>query len=118
MFRHDHISDDHKAIALARLFENREEAVAGSRGAQFGQPAVAGTRDKVQVIGAVSAMQARRHERLMIQRASFPPLQKTQGRGTHGSLWEGKIEGWATRPTLELDCKLAPIRNCYDKCCL
>ena len=34
------------------------------------------------------------------QTASYPPLHKTQGRGTHVLGWDrrGQIEGWATRP--------------------
>jgi hypothetical protein len=37
----------------------------------------------VQMVSAVSAMQARRHNRPIVSAASRPPLPKTQERGTH-----------------------------------
>jgi len=36
----------------------------------------------------------------VVQTASYPPLQKSQGRGTHGVFDGGEIRAWATRPTL------------------
>ncbi len=62
LFRHDDISDDHEPVALARLFQNREEAVAAARGAQKRQSPGAGAGDKVQVMSAVSAMQSAGHD--------------------------------------------------------
>jgi hypothetical protein len=54
----------------------------------------------VQVMRAVGEMQAAGHDKLMVQAASYPPLQRTQGRGTQSS-GTGKIksetEGRATR---------------------
>ena len=36
----------------------------------------------------------------MVAEASYPPLQKTQGRGTHSSATgKNTKEGWATRPS-------------------
>jgi hypothetical protein len=40
----------------------------------------------------------------MVQAASYPPLQKTQGRGTHSSgTGTENSEGWATRPKQFID---------------
>ena len=64
MFRHDNISHNHEPVALARLFQNREEAVATAWRAQKRQPAVARTGDKVQMMSPVGAMQAARHDKL------------------------------------------------------
>jgi len=63
MFRHHEISHDYQAVALASLFEHGEKAVAAPRGAQKREAAIARTRDKVQVTGAVVAMQAARHDK-------------------------------------------------------
>ncbi len=62
MFRHDHISHDYEAIALAGLFQNREEAVAAARSVEKRQSPIARAGDKVQVMGAVAAMQAAWHD--------------------------------------------------------
>src|SRR5579864_3173552 len=43
MFGHDHVTNDDKSIALARLFENREKAVASPRRVQKRQTPIAGT---------------------------------------------------------------------------
>jgi hypothetical protein len=37
------------------------------------------------MMSAVGAMQTARHDQPMVSAASYPPLQKTQGRGTHSS---------------------------------
>ena len=39
----------------------------------------------MQVMSAIGAMQAAGHDKLMVQAASYPPLQRTQGRGTQSS---------------------------------
>jgi len=83
MFRHHYVSDHHKAVPLTRLLKNRKEAVASLRRIQQRQSLVTRTGDKVQVVRAVGAMQARGHNNPMISAASYPPLQKAQGRGTH-----------------------------------
>jgi hypothetical protein len=46
-------------------------------------------------------------ENLIVQTASYPPLQKTQGRGTHIAVVSARskakpvLEGWATRPVIQ-----------------
>jgi hypothetical protein len=98
MFRHDDVANRDKAITLARLFQDREESVPGSRRTEEGQSPVAGTSDEVQVVRTVRAMQARGHDKTIVSAASYPPLQKTQGRGTR-SFETGKkksLKGWAT----------------------
>src|SRR5208282_5018290 len=77
------IADDYETVTLAGLFENRQERVTAARGAQKRQSAVTGGSDKVQVMSAVSSMQAAGHSKPMVQAASYPPLQRTQERGTH-----------------------------------
>ena len=39
----------------------------------------------MQMMSAVGSMQAAGHNKLMVQAASYPPLQRTQGRGTQSS---------------------------------
>src|SRR5438270_696756 len=80
MFRHDDISHDHEAIALAGLFENREQALAPAGVAQKWQSLVARAGDKVQMMGAVSAMQTARHDNI-VQAASPPALAKNARTG-------------------------------------
>jgi|SRR5271170_1020189 len=91
VFRHDDIADDDEAVALASLFQNREELVPAPSRTKKRQTAVAGGSDKVQVMSAVGPMQAAGHNKLMIQAASYPPLQRTQGRGTQSS-GTGKVK--------------------------
>src|SRR5450755_1367393 len=81
----DNISDDHETIALARLFQNGEETVAGPRRTKKSGSPVVRTSDKVQVVRAVSAMQAAGHKAHGTG-SIVPALAKTQGRGTHGSV--------------------------------
>ena len=76
VFGHDHVSHDDEAVALAGVFENGEKAVAAAGLPKFWLVAIARASDKVQVMGAVSAMQSARHE-------------------THGT------DGIATRPCKE-----------------
>jgi hypothetical protein len=59
VFGHDDIADNDKAIALARLLQNREEAVAAARGAEKRQSSVAGAGDKVPVMSPIGAMHTR-----------------------------------------------------------
>ena len=61
MLRHDHVPDNHEPVALPRLFQNREEAVAAALRAQKRQSPVARASDKVQVMRAVGAMQSAGH---------------------------------------------------------
>jgi hypothetical protein len=85
MFGHHDISDDHEPVLLPRLFEYYKESFACARRIEEGQTVIARVRDKVQVIGTISPMQAGRHDNLMLSAASFPPLQKSQERGTRSS---------------------------------
>ena len=89
MFGHHDLSDYHEAVLLPRLFENGKEAVACARSIEEGQTVIARVGDEVQVLRTVRAMQAGRHDNLMLSAASFPPLQKSQERGTH-SFEKGK----------------------------
>src|SRR5581483_8771031 len=98
MFRHHHVSDHHKAVTLTGLFENLEEAVAGLGRIQQRQSLITGTGDKVQVVSAVGSMQARGHNKPMVP-ASYPPLQKAQGRGTRPCLathGQFPVSNWET----------------------
>ena len=83
MLRHHHIADDYKTVALSRLFENGEEPVASLGRTEKRQSPIARPGDKVQMVRTVSAMQAAGHEQPMLSAVSYPPLQKSQGRGTH-----------------------------------
>jgi hypothetical protein len=83
VFGHDSVTDDHKTILPACLFENGEEAVAGASGSKRGQSSITRIGDKVQLMSTTSAMQSGGHGRTMVSVASHPPLQKAQGRGTH-----------------------------------
>ena len=60
--RHDDVADHHEPIPLACLLQSREKAVAAARCSEKAI-VVAGTSDKVQVMGAVSAMQTARHDK-------------------------------------------------------
>ena len=80
---HDDVADHDEAVTLPRLFEDGEESVPCSRGTKERQSPPTPASDKVQVMCAERAMQTRRHDRTMVSAASYPPLQKTQGRGTH-----------------------------------
>ena len=79
MFRHDNVSDHHKAVANARLFKNRKKAVPRLRGVQQRQSPITRRSDKVQVMSAVGTMQAAGHDKPMLQAASYPPLRQAQG---------------------------------------
>ena len=61
MFRHHHIADDHEAVTLADLVQNSQERIPLPRAAQQGSATKTGTRDKVQGMSALEALQARRH---------------------------------------------------------
>ena len=68
----------------------------------------------MQVMRTVSTMQAGRHDNLMLSAASCPPLQKTQGRGTH-SFETGKenlpLKGRGTRPQFRNGKEEPPVRK-------
>jgi len=92
MFRHYDVPDDHEPVALAGLFQNREEAVAAARRAQKRQSPVAGAGDKVQVMSAVSAMQAAGHSKSYGTGSIVPTLAKNARTG-HPQFRYGKEEG-------------------------
>jgi len=84
VFRHHDIGDNHEPVTLARLFQNREEAVAAARRAQKRQSPVARAGDKVQMMGAVTAMQSAGHNKPNGSRSIVPALRKQrERRGTH-----------------------------------
>jgi hypothetical protein len=85
VLRHHDIPHYHETVTLARLFQNREEAVATTSGTEERQSPVAGASDKVQVMSAVSTVQSAGHSKPIVAAASYPPLQNTQGRGTQSS---------------------------------
>jgi hypothetical protein len=82
MLGHHDVSDDYESVLLPRLFENGKEAVARTGCVEEWQAVIARASDKVQVMRTISTMQAGRHDKLMVSAASYPPLQKTQERGT------------------------------------
>jgi len=64
------------------------------------QTPIAGTSDKVQVMRTVSAMQSAGHEQPIVSAASYPPLPKSQERGTQSFKTgnrETNLKGRATR---------------------
>ena len=81
MFGHNNVTDHHEAVALPSLFEHGEEAVAAARGTKQRQAAVAGTRDKVQMMSALVTMQSARHDKLSLPAASPPTLAKNARMG-------------------------------------
>jgi hypothetical protein len=81
---HHHVADDYEPVLLSGLFENGEKRVARAGCVEQRQTVIAGVRDEVQMVRTVRTMQAGRHDNLMLPAASYPPLQKTQGRGTRG----------------------------------
>ena len=80
-----------------------QEAVAAACRTQLRHSVITGAGDKVQVLGAVSAMQSGRHGTLSYKRQWYPPLQRTQERGTP-RFRMGKrlcVKGWATRQKVQ-----------------
>jgi hypothetical protein len=98
MFGHDHVSHDDEVVALAGLLHYCEKPVATACGAQERQSAIAGAGDKVQVMGAVGAMQTAGHEEYIVQAVSCPALAKcarlalsgAEGTGHPLPKWERK----------------------------
>jgi hypothetical protein len=78
-----------EAITSPRLFQDREEAITASRGLQRRQALVAGTSDKVQVMGTVSAMQSTGHDNPHGTVSIVPALAKS-ARAGHPEFWNGK----------------------------
>jgi hypothetical protein len=100
VFRHNDIADDHEPIALAGLFQDREESVAAPSRTEKRQSPIAGAGDKVEVMRPIRAMQTAGHNSPWYRQHRSRPCKKTQGRGTH-CLETGngeESEAWATRP--------------------
>jgi hypothetical protein len=57
MFRHDHVSNDHEAVAPAHLFHDLQEQIAILRHAQQWTSLVATGGDEVKISSAVIPMQ-------------------------------------------------------------
>jgi len=89
VFWHHHIADDYEPVALARLFQNLKEGIAAPRGVQKRQSAVAGGSDKVQVMSAVSAVQAAGHDTPYGTGSIVPALAKNARTG-HPQFRNGK----------------------------
>ncbi len=84
MLGHDNVTDDDETVAQPSLFQHGKEAVAAARRAKKWETPIARTRDKVQVMRAIVAVQAPRGiTSLAYQQHRSPPLQKAQGWGTH-----------------------------------
>ena len=62
VLRHHDISHNHEAIALPGLFEDRKESVAAAHATELRPSVITRASDKVQVMGAVSAMESGGHE--------------------------------------------------------
>ena len=81
MLRHDNVADDHETAAQPSLFKHRKETVAAARRAKKWETPIARTRDKVQVMRAIVAVQAARHNKLSVPAASQPTLAKSARMG-------------------------------------
>src|SRR5208282_127190 len=83
VLRHHNITDHDKAITLPRLFKNFEEAVGRLCRVEERQPSITRASDKVQMVSTVGAVEADGDDKPIESAASYPPLYKTQERGTH-----------------------------------
>ena len=61
--RHDDVSHEYEAIALPGFFEDRKESIAAVHATELRPSVITRASDKVQVMGAVSAMESGGHER-------------------------------------------------------
>ena len=91
---------------MTSLFKHGKEAVAASSRPKKRETPVARTRDKVQVMRAIVAMQAARHDKLNVPAASQPTLAKSARMGHPISVMGKKnieiLKGWATRLSINL----------------
>jgi len=97
VFGHDYISHDDEVIAPAGLLQNREETVAAASCAQKRQSPVARAGDKVQMMGAVSAMQTAGHDDPHGTSSIVPALAKSARTG-HPQFRNGKEKHWKGGP--------------------
>ena len=63
MFGHHHVADDHPLVTLPNLFQHFHEQVATRGAGQPGLPPVTTECEEVQIVSAVPALQAPRHNR-------------------------------------------------------
>jgi len=89
VFRHDHVTDDHKTVPTPRLLKNGEETVASIRGTEQGHASIARIGDKVQVMSTIAAMQADGHDQAMLPGSMAPALAKS-ARAGHPRFRNGK----------------------------
>ena len=88
----------HQGFAHAAGTQNREKVVAAAGGVQKRQAIITRTGDKVQVVGAVTAMQTAGHDTLMVQASLLPALAKNARTGhPFPRLGKKQTKGWATR---------------------
>ena len=63
VFGHHHVADDHPLVTLPNLFQHFHEQVAARGTGQPGLPPVTTKCEEVQIVSAVPALQAPRHNR-------------------------------------------------------
>ena len=61
MFRHDHVTDNYKLMALADFLHDFEKEIAGAGCAEKGTTLITTCRNKMRVSSAVVAVQVGRH---------------------------------------------------------
>ena len=79
---HHDVSNDDEPVAQACLFQNGEEVVAALGGAESLFSPVTGTRDKVQVVRAVVAVEVARHNSEYRFEGVYSHPSKNEGWGT------------------------------------
>jgi len=71
VFRHDHVAEHNKAVALPDFFQKVEQQVATAGSAQQGKSAVTTAGDEVQIVGTVVTFEAARHDGILGQWATW-----------------------------------------------
>jgi len=89
MFGHHDIADHDKPVTLARLLQDRKESIPRLPRTEEREPPIAGASDKVQVMGAVTAMQSCRHDQAHTTGSIVPALAKN-ARAGHPQFRNGK----------------------------
>ena len=67
VFGHHHVADDHPLVTLPNLFQHFHEQIAARGAGQPGLPPVTTKCEEVQIVSAVPALQAPRHNRRLTQ---------------------------------------------------
>ena len=90
------VSDHSELVALVCVFQNDEEEVAALRQTEALPPLGTGTRDKVQEVRAILAVEVARHasEYKFGDVYSHPP--RNEGWGTLCPGYVREVKGWAT----------------------